>query len=389
METALSRRYDAEGERGLVSFRRLVINGKYLGAGPTGVHRVADQLIDQLACRQHELASLFGEAPRLIAPTNVVNVKPGLEVERRGFFRGQLWEQLDLPRLTTSDLLLSLCNLAPMASVAAITMIHDAQVFISPESYSRRFAAWYRWVLPVLGHRHLRILAVSNFTARELVRFKVAPADRISVIPNGVDHVLSYTAQTDILRRLQLGQRSYVVGLANVQPHKNIGLLLSAFSDPALGHLKLVLVGGDDRSRFATIGHSVSSNVVFAGRVTDGELRALLERALCVAFPSTTEGFGLPPLEGMLLGCPAVMAPCGALPEIGGDAALFAPSDDPRQWASAIGKLASDPTLWQQYSHAGRERAKLFTWSRAGEELMNVIRTVVSTRSAVSTSSAA
>ena len=56
--------------------------------------------------------------------------------------------------------------------------------------------------------------------------------------------------------------------------------------------------------------------------IEDGEFRALLDQALCVGFPSTTEGFGLPPLEGMTVGCPAVLAPCGALPEIGGEAAI-------------------------------------------------------------------
>jgi glycosyltransferase involved in cell wall biosynthesis len=360
-----------------VSFRRLIINGKYLGAGPTGVHRVADQLVHQLACRRQELAELFQEEPRFIAPANVRKTELPLEIERRGLFRGQLWEQLDLPLLTKSDLLLNLCNLGPMASTAAITMIHDAQVFITPDSYSWGFANWYRRVLPVLGHKHARILAVSQFTAEELVRFGVAPPDRISVIPNGVDHMLGYTVRPGILSRLGLSGRKYVVALANVQTHKNIGILLTAFSDPALQELRLVLVGSDDRRRFEALGHSVPPTIIFAGRVDDGELRALLESALCVAFPSTTEGFGLPPLEGMILGCPAIMAPCGALPEIGGEAAVFAPPDAPGEWVNAISKLASDMAVWEKYSHAGRERARLFTWARAGEKLVNVLRTVV------------
>lgn len=360
-----------------MSFRRLVINGKYLGAGPTGVHRVADQLVYQLMCRREELTELFLEAPRLIAPRNVRKSEVSFEVMRRGFFRGQLWEQLDLPRLTRSDLLLNLCNLGPMASTAAMTMIHDAQVFITPGSYSWAFANWYARVLPVLGHRHARILAVSNFTAEQLVRFGVAPSDRISIVPNGVDHMLDYAARPEILSRLQLSQRKYVVALANVQVHKNIGLLLKSFSDPVLHGLRLVLVGSDDRRRFEALGHSVPANAIFAGRVDDGEFRALLESALCIAFPSKTEGFGLPPLEGMFLGCPAVMAPCGALPEIGGEAAMYAASDEPSQWVRAIDKLAGDTRLWERYSLAGRERAALFTWTRAGERLIGAIKRVV------------
>jgi glycosyltransferase involved in cell wall biosynthesis len=264
-----------------------------------------------------------------------------------------------------------------MASTAAITMIHDAQVFITPESYSWAFARWYRTVLPVIGHRHLRILAVSQFSADQLVRYGVTQPDRISVIPNGADHLLSYNPRPEIIDRLQLRGRGFVIALANVQAHKNIGLLLKAFSDPSLASLKLVLVGAAEPKQFEALGYSVPQGVVFAGRVDDGELRALLEAALCLAFPSTTEGFGLPPLEGMTVGCPAVLAPCGALPEVGGEAAMYAAADDPAQWVEAIGTLASDPGLWERYSLAGRERSALFSWDQAGQKLVEVIRHVV------------
>lgn len=364
--------------RGAVGFRRLSINGKFLGAKPTGVHRVAEQLIRQLVLRRDELGDLFGEAPGIIAPRNVQDdSRFTFAMERGGIFRGQLWEQLDLPRLARRDLLLDLCNLGPMASTAAITMIHDAQVFITPESYSWAFANWYRNVLPVIGHRHLRILAVSQFSADQLVRYGVAEADQISVIPNGVDHLLAHQPRAEIVERLQLRGRGFVVALANLQAHKNIGLLLKAFSDPSLAAIKLVLVGAAESQQFEAQGCSVSPNVVFAGRIDDGELRGLLEAALCLAFPSTTEGFGLPPLEGMTVGCPAVLAPCGALPEVGGDAAMYAAADDPAQWVAAIGKLASDRGLWERYSLAGRERSRLFSWERAGEKLVEVIRRVV------------
>lgn len=360
-----------------MSFRRLVINGKFLGAKPTGVHRVAEQLIHQLGVRRHELAGLFPDAPGIIAPTNVQDHPDvSFAIARGGLLRGQLWEQLDLPRLARGDLLLNLCNLGPMASSGAITLIHDAQVFITPESYSRGFATWYRTVLPVIGHRHARILAVSEFSASQLARFGVARPEQISVIPNGADHVLAYEARPEIIDRLQLGARGFVVALANVQVHKNVGLLLKAFTDPALAAIRLVLVGAATPQQFEALGHSVPPNVVFAGRIDDGEFRALLEQALCVAFPSTTEGFGLPPLEGMTVGCPAVLAPCGALPEVGGEAAIFAAPDEPGQWVSAIRKLASDPDYWQRYSRAGHKRSELFTWKRAGDTLVEVIRSV-------------
>ena len=360
-----------------MSFRKLAINGKFLTAGPTGVHRVAEQLLRQLAIHRLELAKIFEEEPRLIAPPSLRDEGPHVfDVDRRGIFHGQLWEQLDLPRLSRSDLLLNLCNLGPIASRAAITMIHDAQVFITPDSYSRAFASFYRRVLPALGHRHAKILTVSEFSADQLVRYGVAERENIVVVANGVDHVLAYESQSEILNKLGLATRQFVVGLANVQVHKNIGLLLKAFATPALGDLKLVLIGAAVRGQFEALGHFVPPNVIFAGQVSDGELRALLESALCVGCPSTTEGFGLPPLEGMVLGCPAIMAPCGALSEVGGKSALFAAPDEPEQWVTAIRRLADEPDYWTYYSRAGRERASQFTWKRAGEQLLGVIKEV-------------
>ncbi|HWF46893.1 MAG TPA: glycosyltransferase family 1 protein [Bryobacteraceae bacterium] len=358
-------------------FRRLAINGKFLTAGPTGVHRVAKQLLGELANHRGELAEIFDESPRLIAPSSLRNkATPVFEVESGGIFRGQLWEQLDLPRLSRRDLLLNLCNLGPVASRFAITMIHDAQVFITSDSYSWAFANWYRRVLPAIGHRHSRILTVSEFSANQLAQHGVAQRDRITVITNGVDHLLACDSDPEILSRLRLVPRKFVVGLANVQVHKNVGLLLKAFAAPELADLRLVLVGAASRAQFELLGHPVSPNVVFAGQICDRELRALLESALCLGFPSTTEGFGLPPLEGMLFGCPAIMAPCGALPEIAGEAGLFASPDEPRQWIGAIRKLADEPNHWLIYSHAGRARASQFTWKRSGQKLIDVIREV-------------
>jgi glycosyltransferase involved in cell wall biosynthesis len=116
--------------------------------------------------------------------------------------------------------------------------------------------------------------------------------------------------------------------------------------------------------------------VLFAGRVSDGELRALYENAACLAFPSTTEGFGLPPLEAMGLGCPVVVAPCGALPEVCGDAALYAPPGAPAAWAQAIRRLDGDAGLRQRMMEAGLARAALYRWEDSARRLLEVIEGV-------------
>jgi len=261
--------------------------------------------------------------------------------------------------------LLSLCNIGPVLERGALTMIHDAQVLTSPGSYGQLFRLWYRLVQPRIARRSRLLLTVSEFSRREIAAAGLAPMSRIAVVHNGVDHVLAVLAKAGELARLGLEPRRYVLALANTQVHKNVSVLLRAFADPVLAGVKLVLFGRARREDFSALGHAVPEGVVFAGAVDDGAVRALMEGALCLAFPSTTEGFGLPPLEAMMLGCPAVVAPCGALPEVCGDGAWYLPPHDPSAWAGALARLAADPDARAHLAALGQARAAPFTWRNA------------------------
>ncbi len=358
---------------------RLVFNGKFLTAPSTGVHRVAEELIlalDLLASEDMQIAArITGE---VVHPASARRELPlrAFSSRQAGRLRSQLWEQMDLPRAASGHLLVNLCNIGPIAVHRAVTMFHDAQVRISPESYSPAFRTYYRMIQPVIARRHARILTVSDYSRQQLAHYGVARADAVSVIHNGVDHVLRAEAEAGVAQDLGLAPERYVVALANTQVHKNIGMLLAAFRRTELANLKLVLFGGRDRSAFLEAGHSVPENVVFTGRISDGRLRGLLESALCLAFPSTTEGFGLPPLEAMLVGCPTIAAPCGALPEVCGDAVLYAPPDDPAAWVRTIATLAADPQSRQRLAETGRLHAQQFTWTAAARQLLDVLETI-------------
>lgn len=353
-------------------------NGKFLSANATGVHRVAEELLREAHALVQDDRNKYAINAEIICPRNVKRTLGMTEFPQReaGLFTWQFWEQFDLPQLGRDRLLVSLCNLGPISTRRAITMIHDAQVFLTPESYSLPFRTWYQFALPMIGRRHLKVLTVSNYSRDELVRFGVAPREKIEVIHNGVDHILRIRADPAIVERLGLAPRRYACALANTQKHKNIPLLLRAFASPELADLRLVLVGGAGAEAFEKLGVEIPDNVVFAGRVSDGELRGLMEEALCYLCPSTTEGFGLPPLESMTLGVPAVVAPMGALPEICGDAALYADSDDASAWTRAIVGLSRDVARWSAYSKQGREQAAMFTWRKAAEKLLALLNDI-------------
>lgn len=353
--------------------RKVIINGRFLLGGSTGVHRVAGELTLQLLAitrENNDLASRIGF--ELWVPPGARAGAQALGVPYRvvGPFDGRVWEQVTLPLMARRQMILSLCNVGVMATTNSVTMIHDAQVHITPDSYARSFRAWYRLQQGVIGRRHRRILTVSDFSRQQLVRYGVAPDAAIRVIHNGIDHIGKAGPEPAILDRLGLQPGQFVVALANLQAHKNIAMLLRAFADPVLADVTLVLFGAYGVDAFRAAGHTVPANVCFAGKITDGELAALYGAARCMAFPSTTEGFGLPPLEAMKSGCPALVASAGALPEVCAAAALYADPARPDHWVKAILRLGKDPTLRQHLIAAGHEQAARFTWRAAAERLV-------------------
>lgn len=356
-----------------------IINGKFLRASMTGVHRVAFEMCKALAELSHEAA------PQLRGRHfEVWHTRTGREAARNirlparevGALDGITWEQVTLPLRQGRPVLLNFCNIGPMFSANALTMIHDVQVKLSPGSYPLAFRLWYRMVQSLIARRNMALLTVSDFSRQQIALAGLAPIERIHTIHNGADHVLRAVADVSILDRLGIVDEIYTLALSTTQHHKNIEVLLKAFSRPELAGVKLVLFGAAGRADFVSAGRPVPANVIFAGRVSDGELRALVEGALALAFPSTTEGFGLPPLEAMLLGTPAICAPCGALPEVCGDAALYADPGDPEDWAEKIAALVRDVGRREQMSAAGRMHASVFTWRKAALRLLEILDTL-------------
>ena len=350
--------------------RKIVVNGKFASQKTTGVQRVAASHVEGLI-RKRTDGSLDGLELSIAYPSGIASKPfPGLAASA-GKLKGVPWEQLELPQQAGNGVLLSLCNVAPLARKGDVVMIHDAQAFISPESYSKAFGLWYRTILPILANRAAKVLTVSEYARQCLAEAHVAPYERIQVVHNGVDHVLSISADESILRRLRLAGGDYILALSTPQKHKNISTLMSAMTRVRQSDagLKLVLMGSANAKTFADAGIEVHSDVVFAGRVTDEEMRTLYENALAFAFPSLTEGFGLPPLEAMILGTPAIVARAGAMPELCGSAAVYAEPQNPDSWAEEVLRLAQSSEIYKSLSIASREQAQKFTWATATESM--------------------
>lgn len=355
--------------------RPLYINGKFYTGQLNGVHRVADRLI-------RELDRILVETPPQDRPevTIFVPVKrrwtPSLQAIRiveEPHAHSQLWEQFILPGRARGGVLLNLCNLAPILHRDKILMLHDAQFLFPDSSYPAKQRWGYRLLTPIMARTSRLVLTVSDYSKQILDLLKVAERSRTQVLHNGCEHMLETPAKPEVLARLGLTPGRYAVHLASHKAYKNSQVVFDAFSDPALGDLKLVIVG-PDRETLSRGDVIAGEGVIFAGPVDDGELRALYEQGLCLLFPSRTEGFGLPPVEAMKVGCPAVVSPAGAIPEVCRDAALYADVDLPGSWVAQIRAYADDPAVRAAKVAAGHARSAELNWAAAGQKLMTILR---------------
>ncbi len=352
----------------------VAVNGRFLTQRITGVQRFAAEVTAAL----DRMAAEGARPPaRLLAPTGAdASAFPHLAVERFGRSRGQAWEQAELPLRARGSVLVSLGNTAPLlAGGRQAVVVHDAGAFDTPDSYSPAFRAWYRVLHRALPRCGARLLTVSEFSRGRLAqRLRLAPG-RIGVVPEGGEHILRQPADAAILARHGLEPGRFAVAVGTRAAHKGLGGLPEAVAVLAARGMKLAVAGATDPGVYRNAADPAGAAVVALGRVTDAELRALYEAALCLVFPSRYEGFGLPPLEAMACGCPVLAAASGAVPEVCGNAALLFDAADrgPRRAADALERLLREQGLAEDLRRRGLARAAVFSWRAAAERLLALL----------------
>jgi len=353
------------------------INGRFLTQSTTGVQRYAVEMVralDRQLTARPRLRTSYSF--RLLTPRN--GTRPvaleHIPIASVGRLDGHVWEQLELPAHAGRNLILNLGNTAPLRGAVLVT-IHDASVFAVPEAYSLGFRLWYRTLLPALGRRARLILTVSEFSRGELSRRAGVPPEKIRVIPLGCEHVLRAPADCGVFSRVPVGPGGYILAVGSRSPHKNLGAAIEAVSALGSSGLPLVAAGGANARVFRS-GGTPSDSFHPAGYVSDAELRALYENAACFVYPSLYEGFGLPPLEAMVCGCPTVVARSASLPEVCGDAALYCDPRDPGDIARQIQRLLDSPAERAELRDRGLAHARRFTWSAAATALLELLEGV-------------
>jgi glycosyltransferase involved in cell wall biosynthesis len=277
---------------------------------------------------------------------------------------GQAWEQLVLPALAAragASLVYNPANLGPLAWPANVVQIHDVVALSHPEWYSPSYVRWQRWVMPRIARRARLVITVSEFSRAEIGEFLDVPAERISVVPGGVDERFRPDVDTEpVLRAFGL-ERPYVLAVGDRGPRKNLDSLARAVDVLRGEGIDLVVAGGGR-------GHQLGTPVAGArdlGYVPDEQLPALYAGALAFVLPSLHEGFGLTPLEAMAAGTPVVASTRGALATVIGNAGLLADPADPDELARAVLRAATDDGERRRLRAEGLVLASRYSWDRA------------------------
>jgi glycosyltransferase involved in cell wall biosynthesis len=247
--------------------------------------------------------------------------------------------------------------------------------------------------------RATRIITISEWSKRDVVRLLGTPEERVHVVYLAADErfrpVNDPAALTDLRARHGLAGR-FVFYLGGFDARKDVATLIRAFAAARedLPDWQLVIAGRlrddsllfpDPRLVVRELGlrvveapaHDPSADVVFTGRISEADKPLFYSAAGIFAFPSRYEGFGLDPLEALACGAPVVCSNATCLPEVVGDAALLVPPGDVRGFAEALVHIATDDALRADLRSRGPAQAARFSWARAAEETLSVYHQAV------------
>jgi glycosyltransferase involved in cell wall biosynthesis len=282
-----------------------------------------------------------------------------------------VWEQTGLPWRVASlqlDVLLNPGFTAPLAAPCPqVTVFHDMQHKRHPENFRWFDLPFWRVLLYGAAKRSQLVLADSDETSRDLLRFYSLPKERVRVVPLGVDPRFFSLARKP---------EKFILAVSTLHPHKNLHSLLEAFADwrPRRPEFRLIVAGlrGFAAERLARVRESagLQKHVEFTGWIPREDLYDLYARAWAFMYPSSFEGFGLPVLEAMAAGVPTACSAIEPLAFISGEAALHFDPWRREAIVEALERIVEDEPLRQKLASAGPARAAQFPWRATAEKTL-------------------
>ena len=307
-----------------------------------------------------------------------------------------VWEQFLLPIVVSKmkiDLLHCTANTAPIwCKKPMILTLHDTisleHNLKRPKTFYQNFGNMYRkFLIPHIVRKAKHLITVSETEKQNIVRMLHVSPDFVTVVHNGVDNkryqpVTDPQTQDAFRKKYQLPER-YIAFIGNTDPRKNVDNTLRAYADyleKSDKKRKLVILHNKPKAFESSVGklrlNHLKENIRLLGYIESEDMPAFYSLAEMFLYPSLREGFGIPVLEAMACGTPVITSNVSAMPEVGGDAALYVSPVHYQEITERMLYLEIHPEIRKKMIEAGFEQCKILSWDDAAQKVLNVYQKV-------------
>lgn len=304
---------------------KIIINGRFLLHRVTGVERYAREL-----CAELDKMIEPGELVMAVPPeVNDIPDYKNIKVVKVGRLHNRLWEHISFPMYVSKQkaISLNLCNVAPLPS-PGIVAIHDVKIKATPQYFSKKFIAWYNLLFSNAATRAKKIITVSEFSKREIIKYYNVEPDRIIVIPDAWQHYERIGYDDNALEKYNLVKDGYSFSMCSLEPNKNFKWIAEVAKRNS--EQIFAVSGSINEKVFADgLGFECPENMKLLGYVSDGEAKTLMRDCKAFLFPTFYEGFGIPPLEAISAGAKqVVVSDTEVMHEVFGDSVVYIDPND-------------------------------------------------------------
>ena len=265
------------------------------------------------------------------------------------------------------------------------SVIHDLAFLHYPDMLNFFDNKFYNYFFPKYHHTAKKIVAVSEYTKRDIVDKYGVPSSKIEVIHNAANnHFHRIDEKTKISVREELtGGKPFFTYLGSIHPRKNLVNLIKGFNifkkNTGSDHY-LAIIGRPawkTEEFFHALDESEFRDYILTKQIKRNDLPNIIGSAEALFYVSFFEGFGIPILEGFEANVPVVTSNASSMPEVAGDAALLVDPHSPEEIAFAMEKLENNLELSKIMIQKGNEQLKKFSWDKSAEKMYEVLREVV------------